>query len=97
VPELLFANPDTLENELTPPGGNLAHDRKRLTLRVSPDDGRTWPQAKIPEMGPSGYSDLAQTPDGLIHCIYEDGMIDRMTGTRAVTVARFDRAWLDSR
>lgn len=35
-------------------------------------------------------------PDGSILCIYEDGMMDRMTDPRWVTVAAFDRAWLES-
>ena len=91
---ILFANPDTLENELTPPGRNLAHDRKRLTVKMSTDDGQTWPTAGIIEAGPSGYSDLAQAPDGTILCIYECGTIERMTDTQSLTVARFDLHWL---
>lgn len=90
---ILFANPDNLENELIAPKGNLAHDRKRITVKVSADDGKTWSHTRVLEAGPSGYSDLAQAHDGTILCIYEDGMIDRMTDTRAVTVARFDLAW----
>jgi sialidase-1 len=90
----LFANPDNLENELTPAGGNLAHDRKRLTVKMSVDECRTWPYARVIEPGPSGYSDLAETPDGAILCIYECGMIERMTDTRSLTVARFDLDWV---
>jgi sialidase-1 len=97
IPTILFANPDNLENELTPPGSTLAHDRKRLTVKLSPDDGQSWPVARVIEAGPSGYSDLAQAPDGTILCIYEDGMLDRMTDPRAITVARFDLAWLGGR
>jgi sialidase-1 len=91
---ILFANPDNLENELVPLGGNLAHDRKRLTVKLSPDDCQSWPIARVLEPGPSGYSDLATTPDGTILCIYENGMVERMTDTRSVTVARFDLAWV---
>lgn len=94
IPYIAFANPDNLENELTPPGRALAHDRKRLTVKLSPDDGQSWPIARVLEPGPSGYSDLAQAQDGTILCIYEDGMIDRMTDTRYVSVARFDLDWL---
>ncbi len=90
----LFANPDNLENELTPAGGNLAHDRKRLTVKVSVDECRTWPYARVIEPGPSGYSDLTETPDGAILCIYECGMIERMTDTRSLTVARFGLDWV---
>lgn len=92
---ILFANPDNLENELVPLGGNLAHDRKRLTVKLSPDDCQSWPISRILEAGPSGYSDLAVTADDTVLCIYEDGMVDRMTDTRYVTVARFDRAWVE--
>jgi sialidase-1 len=91
---ILFANPDNLENELIPPKGNLAHDRKRLTVKLSPDDCQSWSHSRVLEAGPSGYSDLAQGQDGTILCIYEDGMIERMTDTRAVTVARFDLDWV---
>jgi sialidase-1 len=91
---ILFANPDNLENELIPAGGNLAHDRKRLTVKMSADDCRTWPWSRVLEAGPSGYSDLAELPDGSVLCIYECGMIERMTDTRSLTVARFDGKWL---
>lgn len=92
----LFANPDNLENELTPPGRNLAHDRKRLTVKMSGDDCTTWPLSRVLEAGPSGYSDLAEASDGSILCIYERGMLERMTDTASVAIARFDRAWLSA-
>ena len=92
----LFANPDNLENELTPPGRNLAHDRKRLSVKMSVNDCTTWPISRVLEAGPSGYSDLAEAPDGSILCIYERGMLNRMTDTASVAVARFDRAWLSA-
>ena len=53
---ILFVNPDNLENELIPPGGNLAHDRKRLTVKVSPDDGRTWPISRVLEPVPQAIA-----------------------------------------
>jgi hypothetical protein len=46
------------------------------------------------EAGPAGYSDLTQAPDGSVLCAYECGMIERMTDTRSITVARFDLAWV---
>jgi sialidase-1 len=91
---ILFANPDNLENELTPAGSHLAHDRKRLTIKVSTDEGQTWSTSRVLETGPAGYSDLAETPDGCVLCVYECGMIERMTDTRSITVARFDLAWV---
>ena len=97
VPYVLFANPDNLENELTPAGNNLAHDRKRLTVKLSEDDCESWSASRLIEAGPSGYSDLAQAQDESILCIYEDGMLERMTDTKAVTVARFDLDWVMSK
>lgn len=94
VKYILFANPDNLENELAPQGKNLAHDRKRLTVKLSPDDCATWPVVRVLEAGPSAYSDLTQLPDGTILCVYENGMIERMTDTRYITVARFDLDWV---
>ena len=94
TPYILFANPDNLENELIPAGGHLAHDRKRLTVKLSADDCRTWSASRVLEPGPSGYSDLAQAPDGSVLCIYECGMIDRMTDTANVTVASFGLRWV---
>jgi sialidase-1 len=90
---LVFANPDNLENELVPPGGSLAHDRKRLTIKMSYDEGESWPISRVLEAGPAGYSDLAQATDGAILCAYECGMMTRMTDTAAIVVARFDLDW----
>ncbi len=91
---MLFANPDNLENELTPPNASHAHDRKRLTVKLSTDDCKTWSTSRILEAGPAGYSDLAETPDGTILCVYENGMLSRMTDPHYLTVARFDLDWI---
>jgi hypothetical protein len=90
---ILFANPDNLENKLTRPGG-VSHDRKRLTVKMSYDECRTWPVSKLLEEGPSGYSDLAVLPDGGILCFYECGMLSNIYATKCVTLARFNLAWL---
>ena len=94
IPIIAFANPDNLENTLTPPGRNLAHDRKSLTVKLSPDDCETWPMSRVIEEGPSGYSDMAQASNGTILCIYENGMLERMTDTQFVTVASFGIEWV---
>jgi sialidase-1 len=92
---ILFANPDNLEQTL--PGlWTNAYDRKRLTVKLSRDDCRTWPVSKVLEEGPSGYSDLAEAPDGTVLCFYECGMMERMADTAALTLARFDVAWLEA-
>jgi sialidase-1 len=91
---ILFANPDNLENDLIPPGGRLAHDRKRLTVKMSQDNCQTWPISKVLESGPSGYSDLAEASGGVILCIYECGMMTHMCDPKTLTLARFDTTWL---
>jgi sialidase-1 len=75
---VLFANPASLK-------------RERLTVRLSHDDGRSWPVAKVLNAGPSGYSDLGVLPDGNIGCLYERG--EKRVYER-VTFARFSLAWL---
>lgn len=53
---------------------NPAHPkaRLRLTLRISADEGQTWPQSLLIDAGPSAYSDLVELPDGL-GVLYERG------------------------
>ncbi len=60
--------------------------RRNLTLRVSLDDGRTWPHIRVLEPGPSAYSDLAVLPDGTLVCLYEAG--------DAIMAARIPLDWL---
>lgn len=73
---LIFSNPDT-------PGP----ERRNVTIRLSRDNGQTWPVAKPLEPGPSGYSDLAPARNGDILCFYE-------RANRYLTLARFNLAWL---
>ncbi|WP_379010156.1 exo-alpha-sialidase [Parapedobacter sp. GCM10030251] len=60
---LLFLNPDS---ENIP-----KHPRQNLTLKVSADNGKTWPVEHVVNAGISGYSDLAIGPDGTIYCLFE--------------------------
>ncbi len=48
-------------------------DRVRMTVRLSMDEGLTWPVARVPYAGPSAYSCLALLPDGRLACLYERG------------------------
>lgn len=64
--QLLFANLAT-SNNLGSRG------RRNLTLRMSGDDGANWRKSIVLNPGPAGYSDLAQTPDGTILCLFENG------------------------
>lgn len=63
-------------------------DRSRLTVRMSYDEGETWPVEKVLEAGSSAYSDLAIAPDMTILCLYEAGDYAR------ITLARFRLDWL---
>jgi sialidase-1 len=88
---ILFANPDNLERTMA----KWACDRKRLTVKLSRDDARTWPVSRVLEDGPSGYSDLGVMPDGTVLCLYEAGSLAHMCDIGSLVLARFDLAWLE--
>jgi sialidase-1 len=53
---------------------NPASPRRRdLTVRVSRDDGKTWPVSRTLHEGPAAYSCLTVLPDKSIGCLYECG------------------------
>lgn len=84
---LLFSNPHTLplaEDGSEIPGGK--GKRENLALKLSRDDGRTWPVSKTLDAGASAYSDLAVLPDGTILCLYEAG--------DSIACARIPLDWL---
>ena len=63
-------------------------ERKRLTVRLSDDGGRTWPVGKILDPSDAAYCDLAVAPDGTILCAYEAELY------RKLVVLRFGLEWL---
>lgn len=99
---VLHSNPDTLDlaGRSATPGER--RDRKNLTVKLSPDHGRTWPVSRVLEPGPSAYSDLAVLPDGTILCFFESGRpgATRPNSKRTdwpyarLTLARFNLEWL---
>jgi sialidase-1 len=97
---LLFANPDTLDprpgQKATPGRGRT---RKNVSVKLSYDEGVTWPVSKTLEPGLSGYSDLAVGRDGSIFCLYESTSTDgAIFSTGRLALARFNLEWLtDSR
>ncbi len=93
---LLFANPHNLERADHKEQDGKPRDRKNLSVKLSYDDGETWPVSKVIEPGFSGYSDLAALPDGTILCFHERGSTDGRTiyKTGLLTVARFNLEWL---
>jgi sialidase-1 len=93
---LLFANPDNVASSSQPGTVEVGGaDRKRLTMRLSADQGRSWPHARVLEPGWSGYSDLAVGPGGAIHCLYESGCVGNlMWDIASIRLATFTRDWL---
>jgi sialidase-1 len=78
---ILFANP-------------ASKKRENMTVRLSRDQGKTWPLSRVVHAGPSAYSCLAVLGDGSIGCLYERG--DKHA-YETITFARFSRDWLASR
>ncbi len=75
---LLFSNPASLE-------------RKNLTVRLSYDEGRSWPVAKQLHAGPAAYSCLTVLSDLTAACLYERG---EGKAYEKITFARFSLDWL---
>ena len=78
---LLFTNP------------NVTRGRRNVSVRISEDEGRTWPIVRCIEFGFSAYSDIIVTPKGTILCFYGRSRKPHFAGDR-LTLARFDREWL---
>jgi sialidase-1 len=68
--------------------------RTNLTVRVSRDDGKTWPVARTLHEGPAAYSCLTVLPDQSIGCLYECG---RTNAYEKISFARFTLSWLQGR
>jgi sialidase-1 len=84
---LIFSNPHSLARDDAGreiPAGR--GKRENLTIKLSRDDGQTWPVSRTLAAGPSAYSDLAVLPDGTILCLYE--------GDRTIIAARFLLEWV---
>lgn len=75
---LLFANPASTK-------------RENMTVRLSYDEGQTWPVAKCLYPGPAAYPELAVAPDLSILCLYERGHVSPY---EEIALARFSLAWL---
>jgi sialidase-1 len=73
---LLFSNPASQAS------------RTNGTVRLSRDEGRTWPVARSLYAGSFAYSCLASVPGGEIGCLFE------RDGTRKISFARFTLEWL---
>ena len=67
------------------PGGS---GRTHLTVRLSYDEGKTWPVGKVVYRGGSAYSNLITLPDGRIGMLYEKD------GYARIVFATFTLDWL---
>lgn len=65
--------------------------RERMTVRLSYDDGASWPVGRLLWEGPAAYSCLGVLPGMRIGCLYERG-VERPYET--ITLAAFDLDWL---
>jgi sialidase-1 len=75
---LLFANP-------------AAPKRERMTVRLSYDEGTTWPVSRVIHEGPAAYSSLVVLRDRTIGLLYEHGA---ETPYERITFTRFTLGWL---
>lgn len=92
---ILFSNPHNLEKEKGKPEPGKNRDRKNLSVKISRDEGQSWPINKTIEPGPSMYSDIAVTQKGTILCFYGRGSKLGFAGS-GLMLARFNLEWLES-
>lgn len=86
---LLFSNPHTRalnKNGMEIPAGR--GKRENLVIKLSHDDGKTWPVGKVLDPGKAAYSDLAVLPDGVVLCLYE--------ADQDIACARFNLDWISA-
>ena len=76
---ILFSNP-----------ASTFGNRVNMAVRMSYDDGNTWPEARTVHPGPCAYSCLVSLPDGAIGLLYEGGA----WRYERINFARFDVEWL---
>ena len=87
---LIFSNPHTLGRDSSGkeiPAGR--GKRENLVIKLSRDDGTTWPVSRTLDAGPSAYSDLAVLSDGTVVCLYEKGS--------DIVAARFNLEWIEGK
>ncbi|MBD2703832.1 exo-alpha-sialidase [Spirosoma sp. BT702] len=90
---IAFVNPDS-ENDPEPMNNRGNRKRQNLTVKLSYDDGQSWPVKKVIDPGKAGYSDLAVGPDGMIYCLYETNEAEKQSWRYRVVLKRFNLAWL---
>ena len=85
---VLFLNPAAFNDVLQKPAA-----RHHMTVRLSYDDGATWPVSKCLREGQAGYSDMIVLADGTILCGFE--VSESGHPRDEVMLCRFNMAWLE--
>ena len=102
APDQRLVEPPAQASLITLPGGRgdrrrvifanpASTKRERLTVRLSEDDGATWPGARMLHAGPAAYSSLAAMSDGGIGVLFELGDISPY---ERIAFARVTVPWL---
>ena len=76
---LLFSHPDSTR-------------RENGTIRLSYDDGKTWPASRVLHAGPAAYSCLIVLPSGDVGCLFEAG---KNHPYERIIFARFPLTWFE--
>lgn len=97
---IVFANPHNLDRLDGKAAEGKSRDRRNLSVKLTYDEGRTWPVNRTLEAGYGAYSDLAVLPDGTILCLYErgreaDSEKKKATSYAFLTLARFNLEWAE--
>lgn len=66
--------------------------RENLTVKLSYDEGRTWPVGRVLDPGPSAYSTVIRMNDGKLGVLYEHGGPE---GIARISFARFNLNWIE--
>lgn len=82
---LLFSNPDTRLAPKPP--------RKNLTVKLSYDEGQSWPIQQVIDTSFAGYSDLAVDKDGTVYCLYETNTVGQ-GWNYSLVLKRFTVEWI---
>jgi sialidase-1 len=96
---ILFANPDSsARTKAVSKTG--ARSRRNVTVRLSTDEGRTWPVKRVVEPERSGYSDMAVDNDGVVYLLFERGNVTGKEGEfepAFISLVKFDRGWVEGK
>ncbi len=69
--------------------------RRRMSVKASFDDGKTWPINKLVNEGSSAYSGIAVGNNNMIFLAYEHAALGSKDSRQNIAIARFNMAWLE--